>query len=197
MRFLLLFILLLPAVVSATTATEDATADAIAHENEPDNNYGNSEYIGVIMQSGMLAATCIKFDVTAYMGQTLNSATLYAYCWLNDATNATIWFGAVAQPWNEMSITWNNFPPIIGGTNESTTYPSGTGWWSCDVTSIVQNWLNSAYSNNGLAFYDVDGSYAKVYFNSREYASDNPYLELNYGTGIESESLGGIKAVFR
>jgi hypothetical protein len=84
-------------------------------------------------------------------GVIITSATLRLYA---DQTNSSVQVRVhrVTAPWNEQTVTYNSFgeafdPTVVGSF---TTKSSVTGWYSADVTALVQGWVNGAYPNDGL-----------------------------------------------
>jgi PKD repeat protein len=88
---------------------------------------------------------------TTPAGVVITSANLLLYA---DQTNSSVQVRVhrVTAPWDEHTVTYNNFgesfdPTVMGSF---TIKSSTTGWYSADVTALVQGWVNGAYPNDGL-----------------------------------------------
>lgn len=81
-------------------------------------------------------------------GAVLQSATLYIYS--NLPSGQPIYVHRITTDWEELVVTWNSFggnfdPSIIGSFT-----PITTGWYSVDLTFLVQSWLNGTYPDYGI-----------------------------------------------
>lgn len=119
-----------------------------------------------------------KFTLPA--GATLISATFNVY--VEVATNRDINVHRVTNPWEELVVTWNNFGGSYAPAVEGTFNASSVGWNSVDVTSLVDNWFNGTYPNYGLLLDQVDFSYPRTQYDTREYnfGAGASYLEICY-----------------
>jgi len=102
----------------------------------------------------------------------------------------------ITESWNEATVV--NAIAHDNGTTYDEQNVTGAGWYVFDIADLVQEWIDETYDNYGVVFYGTSGSGFFIRFYSRENASSQPYLEIDYDepVGIESESLGGIKAIF-
>lgn len=97
------------------------------------------------------------------------------------ATNQNINIHRITSPWEEMVVTWNNFSSSYSPAVEGTFSASTVGWNSVDITSLVGGWLNGTYPNYGLLLDQVDRTYPRTEYDTREYSNGNPaYLEICY-----------------
>lgn len=118
-----------------------------------------------------------KFSLPA--GATFVSASFNVK--INVATNQQIDIHRVTSPWEEMEVTWNNFggydPQIVNSFTAS-----AVGWTSVDVTSLVGGWLNGTYPNYGLLLDQVNKTWPRTEFDTREYnfSADASYLKICY-----------------
>jgi hypothetical protein len=85
----------------------------------------------------------------------------YAYAWVYYGYDYTIFedttdeFGQVLchqvlAPWSQLTLTWNNRPPIgpvIDGWDDITKM----GLYWCDITELVQGWISGQVPNYGIA----------------------------------------------
>lgn len=142
-------------------------------------------YTGV--SGGGETQTLVGFDVAGVIpaGAVLTSATFNVFVLYGDPS-VEIRAHNVTAPWDEATVTWNNFggfdPAVIG-----TMYGDFYTWSQLDVTGLVQGWLNGA-ANYGFLL-EQDG------LPKTTYASDDhgtvlkhPYLEVCWA---EPEPLTG------
>lgn len=177
-----------------------ATADTWLDNGNSTTNYGTGSDCYVDPDGSDEARALIKFDVSSIPSTALiTSATLYLYSdwWWAGTGSGTSYVDKVLRNWVETEATWgvystgNNWG-TAGCKNSSTDY-SNTGetsttidgtdkWFSWDVKTIVQAWVNSAENNYGfLIRSNVTNPVYK--FNSRTNGSNPPYLEVVYTIG--------------
>jgi len=86
--------------------------DAVVYEGDPERNFGSHAEIGINYRIGFRDRSFIMFDLTALPpGSTIVSATLNLYMYDAPNSSRTIaCYEIVEEPWNELSITWNNQP---------------------------------------------------------------------------------------
>jgi hypothetical protein len=72
------------------------------------------------------------------------------------------------------------------------------GWYGFDIAVLTQGWVDETVENYGVIFYGTAaGSFWQIFY-SKEASMNHPYLEIEYTpVGVESASLGGIKAAFK
>jgi hypothetical protein len=118
-----------------------------------------------------------KFNLPA--GATFVSATFNVK--INVATSQQIDVHRITSPWEEMVVTWNNFGGYAPEIVNSFT-PCAVGWTSVDITSLVGGWLNGTYPNYGLLLDQVNQTWPRTEYDTREYefAVNASYLEICY-----------------
>jgi hypothetical protein len=71
-----------------------------------------------------------------------------------DQTNSSVQVRVhrITAPWDQATVTYNNFGEAFDPTVAGSFYTKSSvaGWYSADVTSLVQGWVNGAYPNDGL-----------------------------------------------
>lgn len=76
-------------------------------------------------------------------------------CYCNSNCAAPFYFYYVDEPWNEMSLNWNNAPmegqSFVGPVWLSA--PNNYGFVEFDITSAYRNWVNGERSNYGFTIY--------------------------------------------
>jgi len=119
-----------------------------------------------------------KFSSPA--GATFVSATFYIN--VENATNQNIDVHRITSPWEECTVTWNNFGGSYAPEVEGTFNASAVGWNSVDVTSLVASWLDGTNPNYGLLLDQIDQTYPRTrYWSSRsDFGALGPYLEICY-----------------
>lgn len=139
--------------------------------------------------SGRERNAMMMFDVSAYSGMIIQSANLWIYKHSGGtATQKPVTVHQVTNQW-DASASWNNRLSGVawdtpGGDYDSMAIasngPTGNspeGWYSLDITFLVQDWVDGIYNNYGLCL-DNTGTY--VYIRSADYAGTtyDPYLEV-------------------
>ncbi|MBU0677996.1 MAG: DNRLRE domain-containing protein [Verrucomicrobia bacterium] len=198
-RWLVLFSVLL--VWSVVLFSVDAvlvypSQDAALLLVNPDTNYGSSTgtTMGYYTAPSQEERTVMQFDLSAYVGTVVNSATLYMYRYFkygSSSFNADI--HRLTQPWDEAEVTWNSYETgqswstpggDYDGTASATTLIPGSGyeWYSWDVTDLVQDWVDGTSVNYGLlAKQQVfgGGTYSAFYTREQTGTTSDPYIDLN------------------
>ncbi len=179
-------------MLQAATVDISASADTFVNSLGPNNNEGAADYIWVAPNKNGL----IQFDLSAIpSGQTITSAELKLYVYYKQS-NTTTRVYKETDAWTEMGATWNTTDGTTAwggsaggyGTGMSsgnnvldTKTVNGTGWFTWDVTSAVQEWYSNPSTNHGLLIERVPyGQGWKCY--SREYGTveKRPILTVTY-----------------
>lgn len=112
-------------------------------------------------------------------------------------------FGAyrILSDWNEATVIWNNRPAWGSYAYGYITTDYSIGWWSFDVTDLVQDWLDEVYPNYGVSITHPGGGCSPPRVCASEYSPVDstlcPILTIEYSeTGVEEASWGQIKATF-
>ncbi|MEE9555165.1 MAG: SdrD B-like domain-containing protein [candidate division Zixibacteria bacterium] len=95
----------------------------------------------------------------------------------------------VTAPWNEATVTYNNFAASYNPAVAASFIAIGTGWYYCEVTSLVQDWLDGIYPDYGLFIEQPEAEATR--FASSEYANPalHPMLKICYSLGGSSECV--------
>ena len=159
-------ILLLAVLSALAQAQVVVTDDANTSSLYPTTNFGTS--IALIVGSG--SNTYLKFSLAnlgaGVTGSNVSKATLILY---TDyvLTSGTMDVYQVNGSWSEGKITYNN-APALGTKLFSAVSVTSTGYFSLDLTSTVQAWLNNTLANNGIALVPSSGSAISASFDSKE-----------------------------
>ena len=128
--------------------------------------------------------------ITLPAGAVLNSATftIYAEDFLGTSDHH-LNVHRITAPWDEATVTFNSFGGSFDPAIAASFTANGTGVYSCDVTSLVQSWLDGTYPDYGFLLEQPEADYTR--FVSSEYAVVNlrPKLELCYTVGSGSDCV--------
>ncbi|MCK9269917.1 MAG: DNRLRE domain-containing protein [Bacteroidales bacterium] len=131
--------------------------------------------------------TLLKFDLSAYSGQTINSASLNLYQFFHapDGTPTPSKIYAITESWDEQSWPTINNVSHSSAEYASPNFTSTLGWYSIDITALVQEWTSGNMENNGLVIIgDVGTKFAELYSKEAADASKHPFLEIEGSTSI-------------
>jgi hypothetical protein len=149
---------------TSETVTLTATADSYVSAGATGTNYGASSILGVDASTEEI--TYLKFDLSAYAGRTLESATLQLRSAGSGSTGKQNVKLVTEDGWTETGITYNNRPArgtIIGTLGPTTT---NTGY-SVPLTVSALNGELGQQLSLGLDSSSTDG----LDLNSREAGS--------------------------
>ena len=107
---------------TSETVTLTATADSYVSSGAPGTNFGTSTLLGV--DNSPVEATYLKFDLSAYAGRTLESATLQLRSAGSGSTGTQNIKVVADDSWTENGITYSSRPAL--GTSIGTLGPTTT-----------------------------------------------------------------------
>lgn len=166
------------ALAGWTTEDTYANADAMLNSAAPDTNYGDS----TVMWFKGGRNFPVQFDLPTVPNYGDGVIVEQAYAQIYSAT----FYNAVTanvykqtQAWDEMQTTWNSAstgtpwataggwgPGMSSGTDILDTRTVGSkGYYSWDITSAAQDWMNDPSANHGVLFECTTGN---IKFASRE-----------------------------
>ena len=139
-------------------------------------------WVAEFQPAGHFERIMIKFDLSQFTGQSIESATLnlnrFMGCPQGGTTSTN--FYAITEDWDE--VTWNSH---IHAQYDSYVWASYgfnvNGWHNIEITQLVQAWIDEDFENYGLLIKAQTGSkFSKFY--SKEHSNSNlhPYLEVDY-----------------
>ncbi|MDE1175506.1 MAG: DNRLRE domain-containing protein [Edaphobacter sp.] len=147
----------------ATAVEAPLVADAHVDVARPAVNSGSISNLNV----GGGYTTLLQFDLGALPSGTtaaqVSRALLRLYCNRAD-TPGQINLQPVNAAWGEYSVTYSTMPALAASAQSVTVGQAGAFVW-IDVTSIVQGWLTTPSTNNGLA---LTAASAAIAFDSKE-----------------------------
>ncbi|MCP4231950.1 MAG: DNRLRE domain-containing protein [bacterium] len=187
------------------TLVFSAFAFALVYDEEPNRDtwiwpgngpYGSSTELRTNRISAHDQEIVIGWDITSIpVGSTVNTATIGAYCY-DGMYGVELDIYRVTEDWDEGTLV--NAIGHDNGTSYDQVNVTGSGWYEWDVTPLAQDWVDETEDNFGIVYYGTGGSGFFLRFYSRENGSSRPWLEIDYDeVGIESASVGEIKAVFK
>ena len=161
---------------TAFRSTLLATKDSyVTDKAGGDTNYGTATNLNVGLSSLLgtyTYRTFAAFNLSSLPADAvILTATLELY--RTSAGDFNITAQALTQEWHETTVTWNA-QPTATTANEATGAAAGD-WYHWDVTQIVKNWYNGAWTNYGLRLIPSGMGtmpYSPHSFDSRE--ADNP-----------------------
>jgi hypothetical protein len=119
-------------------------------------------------------------------GATIDSAHFVIN--VTSALNEEVTLHRVTADWDEMMVSWNNFAGSYDASSEGSFTPSTPGWYSVEVTSLLNSWLDDTYENYGILLKETSPAQLQL-FTSRE-EGNSPYLiiwwTLNGNAGYDS-----------
>jgi hypothetical protein len=139
--------------------------------------FGN--YTGTLSGNAVFCRTYLHFPLDGLpAGSTVQSAVLYVYTddfWPAPG-GAPMAVYPVAAAWTPGGVDWLDTAawPALGGGVATTDVSSSGGWFTWDVTALVQGWANGA-PNYGLALAAADlGSSASNWATARRLTASDP-----------------------
>src|SRR5882757_1272289 len=152
-------------VVAVQACAEQATLVADAHVSSARPTVNSGAISNLNVSAGY--TTLIQFDLgllpTGTTAAQVSRAVLRVYC-NRVNTSGLVSVQPVNGAWGEYSVTYATLP-VLGSAAQGITVSQAGEYGAVDVTSLVQGWVTTPSSNNGLAL--TAGS-ADVQFDSKE-----------------------------
>jgi hypothetical protein len=165
----------------------DGTNGKDSYVNQ-DPSYVNSNYANaselMFGSDAWFRRAYLQFDLSSIPANVIvQSANLdVVVTSVYDATSHTFNIHRVTANWEENNITWNN-QPTFDWTAVTTVNIGGTGNYTINITTLVNNWVNNVYPNYGLMIKHPTESPVYTYkrIASSEIGSGNrPKLTVTY-----------------
>ncbi|MEE9441511.1 MAG: SdrD B-like domain-containing protein [candidate division Zixibacteria bacterium] len=136
---------------------------------------------GIVRPSNEPAISLAASKVTIPAGAVYESAILYVYVdWPNGETT---YLHRITGAWEENVVTWGNFGEAYDATVLGSFTATTPGWYSVDVTDLVNGWMTETYENLGVLLRQDQTDYDRITMSSRENAANHPYLDICYSSG--------------
>ncbi len=175
-----------PTVTAGNVITLTPVADTYVYSGTLTTNYGgnSSVLVGRLVDTNVSRAL-FRFDLSSIPeGATVQSASFKAYLMEAGVTPGLLDWELqridASAPWQETTVTWAT-QPVYLSSNNVISIGSQAGYYSWDVTNLVQAWrTEGAASNNGVALTKkVETSLGVRKFASRE-SGNKPQLVINF-----------------
>jgi len=149
----------------------------------PNANHGNE---GNLYNYSNFQYSCLKFMLSEIpIGATIISAYLNLY--YGSVTNFTVGnIYRITANWYEGTITYNNRPASV---DTGVDISVAIGWRNVDIITLFTQWYNGTYSNYGIYHVGNAGEGKHAYINSKENASNKPYLKIVYTLTTDPSSV--------
>jgi hypothetical protein len=112
--------------------------------------------------------------ITIPIGATIDSAKVFFN--VTSASGKEVTLHRITYSWQEMMVTWNNFGGSYDATAENSFTPSGMGWYSANVTGLINSWIDGTYSNYGILLNETSLDTLQTFSSKEE--GNSPYLKI-------------------
>jgi hypothetical protein len=112
--------------------------DSFINNESTGTNYNGEDLEVYTGDDGGMLVSLLGFDLSAYSGMTINSATLYIYAVEIENADMSFGFKRITSSWAEASVTWATAPSAAATVYNTTTWSVDAGWKTVDLTSLVQ-----------------------------------------------------------
>lgn len=160
--------------------------------SDEDYQHGSASDLAIIDNATHVAHTYIKFDLSAWMGKTLdpeNGALIKLRITSNEipsGNNTTIRFRRITDTWSENTLKWSDAPAITTTNGKSKSiYSTASGWETYNITALIQDIID----DEGCCGVYVEIEDYVVWFSSSE-GSYAPKLSLT--EAVPPAPLGDI-----
>lgn len=123
----------------------------------------------------------LEFDLASLgytAGQPVTSAQLWLYT-TSVTSGGTIRLQDITSDWTVAGFNWNTQPTVGSFLTDTTVSTAGT-WYSFDITSLVQQWVNDSSSNYGIRLSSPDDAQVKFISNDATTGNEGyrPYVSV-------------------
>ena len=173
------------------------TDDTYIASNEPTTNFGASNWmrLGYSADPPSLGAVRVlmRFDISLIPDDAvIESATcgIYQHSTTLDPDDPKgVEARHLADPWDELVVTWDSHQPDWGGTIRTTYPPITVGWLEADATDLVREWYTGEHPNYGITLLALEEEVERQrMFYAHE--ADNglyPRLWVEYTTQLDTQ----------
>ena len=196
----------------------DTGEDTYLAEDKEDTNYGLDKELRLDSEIGKLQHIILRFDASSIPSTAIIDEATVSMWQISGGKSIPVLYTvhSLMSDFSETSATWNMNDSISdwvepGGDYDPYPYASGTfpyivGWYSIEISKLVEEWVKDSAQNHGIIIVPVPagGDAIKMFQSSDQTASPTyaPKLTVNYtihgGVGVyESEPVGpGTNSTF-
>lgn len=159
----------------------NASLDSWVDETRPDTNLGHEPELTVGQASAYVdeAHALLWFTLSELPADAeVVSATLALYSESTSPPPFQMDTRAIAEPWGEYQVTWNNRPESLTTDDPPAAFVPG-GWTVWDVTTLAQDWAAGHRANFGIMVIPATGTTGYRSFSARS-TSEAPVLTVHY-----------------
>lgn len=169
--------------------------DAYIRGDLPSYNGNVDPMLVGLSGSGDNMSILLQFNISSIpSGSTVTNATLSIYVNGSSASPTTLptEIHRITESWNETVVNWTSGESSTlwstqGGAYSSdienqTNITTDEGWFNFTITALVQGWVNTTYTNNGLILISdgVTNDYKKIYSSDSTDSTVRPKLSVDY-----------------
>lgn len=195
--FAVMLTVLTAAVAFAETYSQLPNADTWIWPGQ--GPFGSSQQLRTNNISSFDQRIVIAFDLSSIPQEAIvNTAYLNIYRYDGNPGSALeCEIFRVTEPWSE-NVLVNSIAYESAGSYDQIIVTEN-GWYEFDVKNLVQEWVQGTFPNYGIVFFGTGGSGLYQNFFSREAASEQPYLVVDYDIpgSFGQSTFGAIKALYR
>lgn len=161
-------------LLSNSSFADTLNANQTGNISTQDRNGGT--FLTVNWWDGDPNVGLIQFDLSAYAGMAVGSATLNLYHQYNDGQGALFNLYQNTSAWNSSISSWSSLPTHSASpvAQLSISDSSENLWRMLDVTAAVNAWTSGSLANYGFTLERVDQGNPYIYFS----ASSGPTLDI-------------------
>ncbi len=153
----ILSLLLLPvAALLAQAQVYSTLGDTYISQANPTNNFGNigTMTVGPLGSPGLGNVALVQVDISRLVAlgvspAQIQQATFTVYVHTVGVAGG-LDLATLMTPWSESTATYNAAPTPSGAVQSNVPVSGSNGYVTFDITSVLQGWLGSPATNNGL-----------------------------------------------
>lgn len=184
------------------SASYSGTIDTTIERDSRDANHGSETELWVDgddpVDSGRDASILLKWDLSSIPTDAVIQSATITFDVINDSDEENYQFFQLKRDWDESRATWRNYKNrtrwetdgALGSNDRNTTVLGVVGTYSTgsldiplnsDGLALVQSWVDTSTSNNGLVISNTDNSDGlDVSSSEASTPADRPKLTLTY-----------------
>ncbi len=161
-----------------------ATADTWVNEAAPTAIGGADSSLYSVRFIPFSRIAFLRFDLSGIPpGSVIQSAALTVDVTIADGSGAPINVHRATAPWTEAGATWDSLATAWDSlTVDGQLFAAGAGITGADVTALVQQWVDGAVPNNGLALVSTSIGNLTEYASRESTTGATPTLVVQTGT---------------